>query len=182
MKSNKTLKYTGIIQGVLIATLLLLAISIQVVFMYNTYYCEDYTFDFLRNMGIGYWDLRNNSSAFFLINSIAEVIAYFLGLMRLYVLKIIFQIIAAAALTLPVILGYLSIFRKNIVANGLIIISSAVTFMIMVAYGVYTLLDIIRGAETFNIYSIIFIFIMLIKVTLCIVSLLRIRAINNADE
>ena len=64
----------------------------------------------------------------------------------------------------------------------MIIISSAVTFMIMVAYGVYTLLDIIRGAETFNIYSIIFIFIMLIKVTLCIVSLLRIRAINNADE
>lgn len=58
----------------------------------------------------------------------------------------------------------------------------AVTFMIMVAYGVYTLLDIIRGAETFNIYSIIFIFIMLIKVTLCIVSPLRIRAINNADE
>ena len=77
MKNNKTLKYTGIIQGVLIATLLLLAISIQVVFMYNTYYCEDYTFDFLRNMGIGYWDLRNNSSAFFLINSIAEAIAYF---------------------------------------------------------------------------------------------------------
>lgn len=182
MKNNKTLKYTGIIQGVLIATLLLLAIWIQVTFLYNTYYCEDYSFDFLRNMGIGYWDLRNNSSAFFLINSIAEVIAYFLGLMRLYVLKIIFQIIAAAALTLPVILGYLSIFRKNIVANGLIIISSAVTFMIMVAYGVYTLLDIIRGAETFNIYSIIFIFIMLIKVTLCIVSPLRIRAINNADE
>lgn len=58
----------------------------------------------------------------------------------------------------------------------------AVTFMIMVAYGVYTLIDIIRGAETFNIYSIIFIFIMLIKVTLCIVSPLRIRAINNADE
>lgn len=58
----------------------------------------------------------------------------------------------------------------------------AVTFMIMVAYGVYTLIDIIRGAETFNIYSIIFIFIMLIKVTLCIVSPLRIRAINNAVE
>ena len=182
MKNNKTLKYTGIIQGVLIATLLLLAIWIQVTFLYNTYYCEDSSFDFLSNMGIGYWDLRNNSSAFFLINSIAEAIAYFLGLMRLYVLKIIFQIIAAAALTLPVILGYLSIFRKNKVANGLIIISSAVTFMIMVAYGAYTLLDIIRGAETFNIYSIIFIFIMLIKVTLCIISPLRIRAINNADE
>ena len=71
---------------------------------------------------------------------------------------------------------------RSFLKNGLIIISSAVTFMIMVAYGVYTLLDIIRGAETFNIYSIIFIFIMLIKVTLCIVSLLRIRAINNADE
>ena len=63
MKSNKTLKYTGIIQGVLIATLLLLAISIQVVFMYNTYYCEDYTFDFLRNMGIGYWDKANSYMA-----------------------------------------------------------------------------------------------------------------------
>ena len=36
MKSNKTLKYTGIIQGVLIATLLLLAIWIQVTFLYNT--------------------------------------------------------------------------------------------------------------------------------------------------
>lgn len=48
MKSNKALKYTGIIQGVLIATLLLLAIWIQVTFLYNTYYCEDYTFDFLR--------------------------------------------------------------------------------------------------------------------------------------
>ena len=129
MKNNKTLKYTGIIQGVLIATLLLLAIWIQVTFLYNIYYCEDYTFDFLRNMGIGYWDLRNNSSAFFLINSIAETIAYFLGLMRLYVLKIIFQIIAAAALTLPVILGYLSIFRKNIVANGLIIAGSALTLL-----------------------------------------------------
>lgn len=35
MKSNKTLKYTGIIQGVLIATLLLLAIWIQVTFLYT---------------------------------------------------------------------------------------------------------------------------------------------------
>lgn len=52
MKNNKTLKYTGIIQGVLIATLLLLAIWIQVTFLYNTYYCEDSSFDFLRNMGI----------------------------------------------------------------------------------------------------------------------------------
>ena len=50
MKNNKTLKYTGIIQGVLIATLLLLAIWIQVTFLYNTYYCEDYSFDFLRNV------------------------------------------------------------------------------------------------------------------------------------
>lgn len=87
-----------------------------------------------------------------------------------------------ASLVLPVYLVYKSIRSKSTMANGLIIISSAVTFMIMVACGVYTLLDIIRGAETFNIYSIIFIFIMLIKVTLCIVSLLRIRAINNAVE
>lgn len=35
MKNNKTLKYTGIIQGVLIATLLLLAIWIQVTFLYK---------------------------------------------------------------------------------------------------------------------------------------------------
>lgn len=87
-----------------------------------------------------------------------------------------------ASLVLPVYLVYKSIRSKSTMANGLIIISSAVTFMIMVAYGVYTLLDIIRGAEVFNIYSIILIFIMLIKVTLCIVSALRIRAINNADK
>lgn len=87
-----------------------------------------------------------------------------------------------ASLVLPVYLVYKSIRSKSTMANGLIIISSAVTFMIMVAYGAYTLLEIIRGAETFNIYSIIFIFIMLIKVTLCIVSPLRIRAINNAVE
>ena len=86
-----------------------------------------------------------------------------------------------ASLVLPVYLVYKSIRSKSTMANGLIIISSAVTFMIMVAYGVYTLLEIIRG-ETFNIYSIIFIFIMLIKVTLCIVSPLRIMAINNAVE
>ena len=82
-------------------------------------------------------------------------------------------------ITIRVQIGYFISLKYCV---GLIIISSAVTFMIMVAYGVYTLLDIIRGAETFNIYSIIFIFIMLIKVTLCIVSLLRIRAINNAVE
>ena len=35
MKNNKTLKYTGIIQGVLIATLLLLAIWIQVTFLFK---------------------------------------------------------------------------------------------------------------------------------------------------
>ena len=61
-----------------------------------------------------------------------------------------------ASLVLPVYLVYKSIRSKSTMANGLIIISSAVTFMIMVAYGVYTLLEIIRGAETFNIYSIIF--------------------------
>ena len=146
MKSNKTLKYTGIIQGVLIATLLLLAIWIQVTFLYN-YYCEDSSF----------WAIHGD-------------------------LYVIFEIMDIASLVLPVYLVYKSIRSKSTMANGLIIISSAVTFMIMVAYGAYTLLDIIRGAETFNIYSIIFIFVMLIKVTLCIVSLLRIRAINNAVE
>ena len=179
MKNNKTLKYTGIIQGVLIATLLLLAISIQVVFMYNTYYCEDYTFDFLRNMGIGYWDLRNNSSAFFLINSIAEVIAYFLGLMRLYVLKIIFQIIAAAALTLPVILGYLSIFRKNVVANGLIIAGSALTLLSACRSLFSTRFELARG---FGEFTLVLIIVILIKIELIAVSILRIKQIKKSNQ
>lgn len=182
MKNNKTLKYTGIIQGVLIATLLLLAVSIQVVFMYNTYYCEDYTFDFLRNMGIGYWDLRNNSSAFFLINSIAEAIAYFLGLMRLYVLKIIFQIIAAAALTLPVILGYLSIFRKNIVANGLIIAGSALTLLSACRSLFSTLFELARGFAEFTLVQVVLIIVILIKIELIAVSILRIKQIKKSNQ
>ena len=169
MKSNKTLKYTGIIQGVLIATLLLLAIWIQVTFLYNTYYCEDSSF----------WAIHGDYPFLFIFNTLFTTFASFSSLLENYVLYVIMDI---ASLVLPVYLVYKSIRSKSTMANGLIIISSAVTFMIMVAYGVYTLLDIIRGAETFNIYSIIFIFIMLIKVTLCIVSLLRIRAINNADE
>ena len=52
MKNNKTLKYTGIIQGVLIATLLLLAIWIQVTFLYNTYYCEDLLLIFLEILAL----------------------------------------------------------------------------------------------------------------------------------
>lgn len=172
MKSNKTLKYTGIIQGVLIATLLLLAIWIQVTFLYNTYYCEDYSF----------WAIHGDYPILFIFNTLFTTFASFSSLSGNYVLYVIFEIMDIASLVLPVYLVYKSIRSKSTMANGLIIISSAVTFMIMVAYGVYTLLDIIRGAETFNIYSIIFIFIMLIKVTLCIVSPLRIRAINNADE
>lgn len=171
MKSNKTLKYTGIIQGVLIATLLLLAIWIQVTFLYN-YYCEDYSF----------WAIHGDYPVLFIFNTLFTTFASFSSLSGNYVLYVIFEIMDIASLVLPVYLVYKSIRSKSTMANGLIIISSAVTFMIMVAYGVYTLLDIIRGAETFNIYSIIFIFIMLIKVTLCIVSLLRIRAINNAVE
>ena len=181
MKNNKTLKYTGIIQGVLIATLLLLAIWIQVTFLYNTYYCEDYTFDFLRNMGIGYWDLRNNSSAFFLINSIAETIAYFLGLMRLYVLKIIFQIIAAA-LTLPVILGYLSIFRKNIVANGLIIAGSALTLLSACRSLFSTLFELARGFGEFTLVQVVLIIVILIKIGLIAVSILRIKQIKKSNQ
>lgn len=174
MKSNKTLKYTGIIQGVLIATLLLLAIWIQVTFLYN-YYCEDSSF----------WAIHGDYPVLFIFNTLFTTFASFSSLSGNYVLYVIFEIMDIASLVLPVYLVYKSIRSKSTMANGLIIISiisSAVTFMIMVAYGVYTLLDIIRGAETFNIYSIIFIFIMLIKVTLCIVSQLRIKAINNAVE
>lgn len=170
MKSNKTLKYTGIVQGVLIATLLLLAIWIQVTFLYN-YYCEDSSF--------GQSTATTRSYSF---STLFYNLCIFLKLVRKLCFICYFEIMDIASLVLPVYLVYKSIRSKSTMANGLIIISSAVTFMIMVAYGVYTLLDIICGAETFNIYSIIFIFIMLIKVTLCIVSLLRIRAINNADE
>jgi len=166
MKSNKTLKYTGIIQGVLIATLLLLAIWIQVTFLYN-YYCEDSSF----------WAIHGDYPVLFIFNTLFTTFASFSSLLENYVLYVIFEIMDIASLVLPVYLVYKSIRSKSTMANGLI-----VTFMIMVAYGVYTLLEIIRGAETFNIYSIIFIFIMLIKVTLCIISPLRIRAINNADE
>ena len=171
MKSNKTLKYTGIIQGVLIATLLLLAIWIQVTFLY-IYYCEDSSF----------WAIHGDYPFLFIFNTLFTTFASFSSLLENYVLYVIFEIMDIASLVLPVYLVYKSIRSKSTIANGLIIISSAVTFMIMVAYGAYTLLDIIRGAETFNIYNIIFIFVMLIKVTLCIVSLLRIRAINNAVE
>ena len=156
MKSNKTLKYTGIIQGVLIATLLLLAIWLQVTFLYNTYYCEDSSF----------WAIHGDYPFLFIFNTLFTTFASFSSLLENYVLYVIFEIMDIASLVLPVYLVYKSIRSKSTMANGLIIISSAVTFMIMVAYGVYTLLDIIRGAETFNIYSIIFIFIMLIKVTL----------------
>lgn len=172
MKTNKMLKVTGIIQGVLIATLLLLAIWIQVTFLYNTYYCEDYSF----------WAIHGDYPVIFIFNTLFTTFASFSSLLGNYVLYVIFEIMDIASLVLPVYLVYKSIRSKSTMANGLIIISSAVTFMIMVAYGVYTLLEIIRGAETFNIYSIILIFIMLIKVTLCIVSQLRIKAINNTVE
>ena len=171
MKSNKTLKYTGIIQGVLIATLLLLAIWIQVTLLYNTYYCEDYSF----------WAIHGDYPVLFIFNTLFTTFASFSSLSGNYVLYVIFEIMDIAALVLPVFLVYKSICCISTMAYGLIIISSAVSFMIMGAYGAYTLLDIIRGAETFNIYSIIFIFIMLIKVTLSNVSPLRIRAINNTD-
>lgn len=178
MKSNKTLKYTGIIQSVLIGILLLFAISIEVMSRMN-FYAYDYSLNFDYS---SFWAIRGDYPFLFIFNTLFTTFASFSSLLENYVLYVIFEIMDIASLVLPVYLVYKSIRSKSTMANGLIIISSAVTFMIMVAYGVYTLLDIIRGAETFNIYSIIFIFIMLIKVTLCIVSLLRIRAINNADE
>lgn len=62
MKSNKTLKYTGIIQGVLITTLLLLAIWIQVTFLYNTYYCEDSSF----------WAIHGDYPILFIFNTLFQ--------------------------------------------------------------------------------------------------------------
>ena len=168
MKTNKMLKVTGILQSVLIGILLLFAICIEVMSRMNFY--------------TSFWAIHGDYPFLFIFNTLFTTFASFSSLLENYVLYVIFEIMDIASLVLPVYLVYKSIRSKSTMANGLIIISSAVTFMIMVAYGVYTLLDIIRGAETFNIYSIIFIFIMLIKVTLCIVSLLRIRAINNAVE
>ena len=176
MKTNKMLKVTGIIQSVLIGILLLFAICIEVMSRMN-FYTYDYSLNFDYS---SFWAIHGDYP--FLFNTLFTTFASFSSLLENYVLYVIFEIMDIASLVLPVYLVYKSIRSKSTMANGLIIISSAVTFMIMVAYGVYTLLDIIRGAETFNIYSIIFIFIMLIKVTLCIVSPLRIRAINNAVE
>lgn len=70
MKSNKTLKYTGIIQGILIATLLLLAIWIQVTFLYNTYYCEDYSF----------WAIHGYYPVLFIFNTLFTTFASFSSL------------------------------------------------------------------------------------------------------
>lgn len=178
MKTNKILKVTGIMQSVLIGILLLFAICIEVMSCMNffTYGCSaqyDYS---------SFWAIHGDYPVIFIFNTLFTTFASFSSLLENYVLYVIFEIMDIASLVLPVYLVYKSIRSKSTMANGLIIISSAVTFMIMVAYGAYTLLDIIRGAETFNIYSIILIFIMLIKVTLCIVSQLRIKAINNAVE
>ncbi len=178
MKTNKMLKVTGIMQSVLIGILLLLAICIEVMSRMN-FYTYDYSLNFDYSSFLA---IHGDYPILFIFNTLFTTFASFSSLSGNYVLYVIFEIMDIASLVLPVYLVYKSIRSKSTMANGLIIISSAVTFMIMVAYGVYTLLDIIRGAETFNIYSIIFIFIMLIKVTLCIVSLLRIRAINNAVE
>ena len=120
MKNNKTLKYTGIIQGVLIATLLLLAIWIQVTFLYN-YYCEDSSF----------WAIHGDYPVLFIFNTLFTTFASFSSLSGNYVLYVIFGIMDIASLVLPVYLVYKSIRSKSTMANGLIIISSAVTFMIM---------------------------------------------------
>lgn len=178
MKTNKILKVTGIMRSVLIGILLLFAICIEVMSRMN-FYTYDYSLNFDYS---SFWAIHGDYPVLFIFNTLFTTFASFSSLLENYVLYVIFEIMDIASLVLPVYLVYKSIRCKSTMANGLIIISSAVTFMIMVAYGVYTLLEIIRGAETFNIYSIIFIFIMLIKVTLCIVSQLRIRAINNAGE
>lgn len=175
MKNDKTLKVTGIVQGVLVGILLLFAICIEAMSHMNFYtYGNSVQYDYSS-----FWAIHGDYPFLFIFNTLFTTCASFSSLVENYVLYVIFEIIDIASLLLPVYLIYKSIRRKSTIANGLIIISSAITFMIMLAYGVYTLLDIIRGAETFNIYSIIFIFIMLIKVTLCIVSPLRIKAINN---
>ena len=92
MKSNKTLKYTGIIQGVLIATLLLLAIWIQVTFLYN-YYCEDSSF----------WAIHGDYPILFIFNTLFTTFASFSSLSGNYVLYVIFEIMDIASLVLPYI-------------------------------------------------------------------------------
>ena len=71
MKTNKMLKVTGIIQGVLIATLLLLAIWIQVTFLYN-YYCEDSSF----------WAIHGDYPILFIFNYSFYNLCIFLKLVR----------------------------------------------------------------------------------------------------
>ena len=102
--------------------------------------------------------------------------------MRLYVLKIIFQIIAAAALTLPVILGYLSIFRKNIVANGLIIAGSALTLLSACWSLFSTLFELARGFGEFTLVQVVLIIVILIKIGLIAVSILRIKQIKKSNQ
>lgn len=178
MKNDKMLKVSGIVQGILIGILLLFAICIEAMSHMN-FFTYDYSAQYDYS---SFWSIHGDYPFLFIFNTIFTTCASFSSLLGNYVLYVIFEIIDIASLALPVYLVYKSVRCKSTIANGLIIISSAITFMAMGAYGVYTIYEIIRGAETFNIYSIIFIFIMLIKVTLCIVSPLRIKTINNADE
>ena len=102
MKSNKALKYTGIIQGVLIATLLLLAIWIQVTFLYNTYYCEDSSF----------WAIHGDYPFLFIFNTLFTTFASFSSLLENYVLYVIFEIMDIASLEVDDYLVY-DLLKKN---------------------------------------------------------------------
>lgn len=176
MKSDKMLKYTGIIQGVLIGILFLIAIVIEVAGHMNYYYTGYNS----SNYNPTFWTIQGDYPILFIFHSIFAFAASLSSLFENNILYGVFEFLSLAALALPVYLAYKSIRKQSTTANGLIIVSSAITLLLMFAFGFRGLFDIIYHSMVFNIYSLLYIIMMLIKATLILLSVRRIKAINNS--
>lgn len=78
MKSNKTLKYTGIMQSVLIGILLLFAICIEVMSRMN-FYTYDYSLNFDYS---SFWAIHGDYPFLFIFNTLFYNLCIFLKLVR----------------------------------------------------------------------------------------------------
>ena len=78
MKSNKTLKYTGIMQSVLIGILLLFAICIEVMSRMN-FYTYDYSLNFDYS---SFWAIHGDYPFLFIFNTLFTTFASFSSLLE----------------------------------------------------------------------------------------------------
>lgn len=175
MKSDKELKYTGIIQGVLIGILLLTAILINIASITH-FYSNNYSLNDIPT----FWTIQGDYPILFIVQTVFTFAASLSNLFYNYILYAVFEFLSLAALALPVYLAYKSIRRQSTTANGLIIVSSAITLLLMFAFGLRGLFDIIYHSTVFNIYSLLYIIMMLIKAVLIFISVRRIKAIDNS--